>query len=474
MPLDVRIINGSTTYYLVNSSGSPTVGGGPTSAASTPYSLNAAAWTQTAAPRRTIYTGGPPFAVGSRPLLRGWGNVTETVEIGVAGADADNVALRIRQLRQLLNSALVSAPALLYWQPHGASNPVYFEIYSADVQETGDWQNPAAGFTSALCRVTWTRSAFGGRLSSGQTAISGSSFGSSGIGSSSFIPGMYGDLIYEGQPLNVSAAESSGTTGRRLFAATLGRSANSSTTGAGAKTTSSTSGLQIAQVSGGGAATFANVSEVLSGQALTVRIVVSLGVTASANNAEIRYEIRASSPGNPTLYQSPWLAARPSGATWATTVLYDLGGYNPAALADYNSTGANLDYRLYLRSTDGASTTVTYNASYWLLPWTWCIADIDYTGGGADSRLNSFTERSGFAALPLRRPIAGSVASGTINSGGLLRGSPPIYISGGVLWLAWGLSDTLGQGYLVTPGTGGTLTVTATQAPLYTTLRGAE
>lgn len=466
MPLDVRIISGGSTYYLVNSSGTPTAGGSATGASTTPYSLEAAEWTQTAAPRQVIYSGGPPFRVGSSPLYAGYGNVTEALGIGIMASSADNMASLIRTLRRILNTAVYSTPALLYWLPSGATSPVYFEIYSGDVQEVGDWNNPSAGFTQALIRVTITRSAVGGRLGSGENLFSGTavtnnsgatnlvSLGSSGAG----------DLVNEGQPMNVTFTPAGAST-NRVGALRLGvvnaRTRNTTNTG-----TATASTVAVVQ----DYAFTLNPSTVPPG--CDLRIIVcytSTRPSATLVRATVSIEAENASPAWTPIYQSPKVQCMGTAGQASAT---DLGGVDSGALARMvGATDIDLVVTIVWYITDGVSTTITRNSMDLIQAYTWCQAtwgpSTGYAIDGAPAVVYGYQEVSGMAAIPLPTPQAWITASGRHAVPGVIRGTAPRYVPGASLYIQW-LTGTAQNWYSANTGT-----LTATQAPVYLTLRGA-
>lgn len=456
MALDVRILLGSTTYYLVNSSGSPTPGGSPASISTTPYSIQAAQWTQTAAARQTIYAGGPPFGVGARPVYTGFDNVTETIEIGIAGSSSDNVISLIRFLRQILNTALFTTPAILYWLPNGATSPAYFEIYSADVQEVGDWQNPSAGFTTALCRVTWTRSAFGGRLTTPETVINAVSYRSAFSGSPLCYSAMSagsGDLVYDGQPLNVTVTSASGS-GSSLYIGSI----HSVVTDASTQTvtTSSPTGAYSA------ASDSISLGTTLqSNLGLKARLFMKLNGFYSGALPEFQASVSLSTAygaGAGTVYLSPWVG-RPA---FSDTV-WDMGSIPTSWLA--NSGMTTIAPWLRVRSTTGASTTVTIANWYVVLYYTMCRVGLE-----TESITRSFTEATNRVCLPLQRPVGWAPSTGTATTLAPIVGTPPRYVSGASLLVHNNISYANSS---ESNTTADSYTVTATHAPLYTTLRGA-
>lgn len=457
MALDVRILSGGSTFYLVNSSGTPTAGGAATGAGTTPYSVNAAEWTLSASPRQVIYSGGMPFRVGATPLYVGYENVVETINIGLRGSSADNTISLIRQLRQILNTALFSTPAVLYWQPHGASQPTHFEIYSADVQETGEWNNPAAGFVDVLCRVTWTRS-LGGRLSSGETLLNAVSFANTGAGANiqSLGSSGSGELAYDGQPLNITIAPvSTSNEFRRIYLATVASRNYAAVSSGGGSTTASTSWTTFYSGATWSVAATRNVG-------LRARAMARLTTTSA--NAEIRAEARLAG-ANTTLWTGR--AVGLSGITAPT--LLDLGGFSLDMVRPALGITTYPIFFLYsVRSTNGSAVNVQMNYEEQLLAYTFAAADNVNAGtGGASVGVNGFQAQSGRVCLPWADPniVEYSPAYGEPRDILTWAGTPPRYYPGAYLYLGW-LTSGLTHSNLATA------TVTATQAPLYHTLRG--
>lgn len=474
MALDVRIISNGTTYYLVNSSGSPVAGGATTAAATTAYSVNAAEWTQTAAKRQTIYSGGPPFGVGSRPVYAGFDNVVETIEIGISGSSSANAIHLIQTLRRILNTALYSTPAVLYWNPDGATNPAYFEIYSADVQEVGDWQNPAAGFTQVLCRVTWTRSAFGSYLNAQDTILNGVSFQSCFSGATNCIAPYLtgnGDLIYDGQPLNVSITNTTASDLSNLLFGSIYTiktqpgiisTTTSSTTGVVNTTADSPVNLNTEAVdfSSLKIRLFAETSAATTGSQM------QLLVCAISLNDETSYP----SFGSQVIYTSPWFTSSNA------VQLIDCGTI-PAVVSNRN---VSLYVRLKVRSPTGTSVTVTLNGIHAVFYWEMCrVAGASVLPSSAAVGSNFI---SGFrynppgigtispVTLPLKQPQILTSTSGTYISFAPPIGTVPKYHSGASFFAMSGVSSpaTGSVAYVTTS----TYRVTAFHAPLYHTLRG--
>jgi hypothetical protein len=144
MAINIWLISGGANYHLAGGSAlqTPYSGSGTpwTAQTTSPYelSLNDATgniWVPLAAPAQAIYGGGPPFRIGQSLVTKSWANVTETVGVQLRATTHNNAVFLLRQLRQILNTALYSVPCVLAVQPDGSTNIAYYEIYNADIQE---------------------------------------------------------------------------------------------------------------------------------------------------------------------------------------------------------------------------------------------------------------------------------------------------------------------------------------------------
>jgi hypothetical protein len=463
-----------TIYYLVNSSYTPTPGGDPTAAATTPYSINVKEWTQTAAQRQMIYAGGPPFQFGSQPLFVGLGNVTETVEIGIAASDTENAVDLIRLLRRILNSALYATPAVLCWWPDTSVQPTYFDIYSADVQETGEWQNPLTGFTQVLCRVTWTRSAVGAQLSGGPTIINAGSYQNRFSGtpdnqvaySMAFAPG---DTANDGQgePLNISVTTD--LMGANVYMASIYNVTSTSTTQS--VTTTSTTGQRVAAGAGN---TITLEPALKTIQSLKPRLFVQ---TTTAAGAIFRMHVLFASFGHPgvgnldgVLMSTPWMTAQQN------ATLCDCGTIPIRWL--HNTALTTVYVLLEVKSPSGGSVTVTLNNIYLVNYWQMCRLQQSgalFVGTGAASSggivLRQFITETDRPALPLPQPRAWTLRSGAQYWPLTIVGTPPrlIYSPASSLLIMSDVNWAGDQGATYT--TTRTWTATVERTPLYLTLQ---
>ncbi len=455
--LDVRIISGGQTYYLINSSGVPTAGGSATGAATTPYSLVAKDWMLQNANAQMIMGGGPPFRVGSSPLYRGYDDVQETVTIGIKAANSDNAVALIQQLSTVLNTALYSAPAVLFVQPPNNTNPVYFEIYAADVQPTtsGDWLNVLGGFVDVAVRVTWIRSPFGGRASLA-TLLNNTVLTNTGSGNANTasLGALDGDLINEGQPLNIRLAPSA-SNGIYLLSTVKSHLFGASVASAG--TTSSTS--FVPYTSG------TNTSTAVTRDNRGLKVRAILRFKSMTNPSKARIRVSLTNAGN-VLYYFPVRAL----GTDTTGQLLDCGGVDLSSIRNSVISGAasGIGISIDIASSDGTSITVQLDYSELLLYYDFATIITTTPNAAQPIYTGSAQNINGSAWLPQSLPLTYSVDA----SDGFLgltqsRGTIPRAFSGASLWMAMLVPTTLAH------NTAHTATILCKHAPLYRLLRGA-
>lgn len=455
MASTITISDYTTTYHLASSVGDPTPGGAATSASTTPYAIEHG-WTLQAAPGQALFAGATLLAVT-------YERVTERVPILVAGSSADNLAENLRNLRRMLNVGVTARPCVLSITPNGATGAVTFDVYRADVQEEriGDGESPTFRGTTVRAVVTWVRSAFGGRAASGETLLNAADLYNRGSGTPDNVEAYSaggGDLIYEGSPLNLQIDLQAPTWSAPgvVYLASIYSRLNS-TTGSGAKTTSSTSG---------GTATLADwdVSAALTRPALKGRVLVLAECTS---NAEFRVSIYGQVLLN-LIWQSAWFQTVADGPQ--RKGVYDLGWIDLSAIRPDPGAGSApaFNMRLDYRSTDGSSSTVTLDSTQFVLYYDWATIHPDDYNIWSGRRLicSQFPEQTGRPCLPWTSSVGLTLnAADDLVEPIAWRGTLPRYYSGASLLLTWsgaGLYDAAGRAV-----------VTATHAPLYRTLRGA-
>jgi hypothetical protein len=447
-----------------NGSGTPW-----TSQATSPFKLSlndktGGIYTPQAALPVEVWRGGPPFRIGSDLAQRGYSLVDEVLGVQAYGTTHDNVVALLRMLRRALSQGMSSAPGVFAFQPDGAGQPAYFEILSASLQESPSFiseegrsaaQLAAGAIAVARATISWRRSPFGGRLSSGETITSGETLLNNGTGSpdnmvSFFVPGT-GDRVREGGPLNVRIRPTTSTPALEVILATahLRDYINRSDS----LVTSSTVGTQLALSTNSLDSTAFNL-----GRGLRARLLLRL--TNATINLEVRLRVLDANAVT-TYYQSPWVRA-----TTITTrnVLLDMGSLVPSFLyMQGQASTANLSFAVDARSTDGGATGGTLDYAEWLIYHTFCIAS--RTQDSDTLVIETFYERSGRPAIP-RPTLAYSHDAGVHKQVEKVRGRPPVYIPGASLYVAWRWA---GQNTHVTTEDA---LLTLTHAPLFTTFRG--
>lgn len=449
--------------HLVNSTGTPVAGGVATAAATTPFAVKRG-WRPMPAELVAVYSGQLSYPDVS------YGPVQETMPIVVIGSDHENAVARLQQLQRAILPAN-GLPALLEIQPTASSTLMQAEITNAAVRPVTEdesgfecWE----GFSELHAEIVYTRSAFFGRpvVQDASILIGGNTFTNTGTGANpnigAYPAGLDGDLANEGQPTWLRL--SPGTSGAHtIFYVASVYSRAYSTTGAGAKTTVSTTGASSAL----------NAPTFTAAQAkLGLKARVLFRFTNNTSNVRVRVEMRANAAGT-LLYAGKWITPTAGVAT-----LYDMGRIplDFYRVAPGLTTGSAQLYIGY-KSSDGASATATLGYSEFLLYWDFCQLDsptpVNSGSGGSGYRLELYSYLSdvsgGRPMLPLDAPAA-AVFDNTLNGpidNITIRGRPPRAIEGGSLYLA-----------MMTAGNVHSTTATATvylyQAPLWRVLRGSD
>lgn len=470
MASNIYLISGGTNYYISGGGASQTVYAGSgtpwTAQSTTPYEIAmnstvGAPWTPTAAQRQEVYGGGPPFRDGQTPIYDSYGNVTETLTIQMRATTHDNAVALLRQLRQILNTALFSTPCILAVQPNGSTNTLHFDIYGADVQEDPRFINEESGISGLkLVRavVTWRRSPHGGLLSTGETLINAVSIRNTGTGSPDNVEAYStgaGELIYEGSPLNIkftpTTASSDPTTIH--LASVASRSYDGSLAGTSSTTSTTFEFLD---------STSTSIAALFTARGLKMRVIGRF--SAMSTNAEVRlYYGVGEYPAQYTRGVIP---------NSSVAQLVDFGVMTPANRYLPSVTAGDSCYlQVQVRSTNGAAVSVTIDAIDILFYYDFCtvktLSSAMDVGGSDYLYLDAAVIKSGYPVLPRQTPQAWVFTSTNVASHLCeLRGTPPRYFSGSSLYAAWNSA-------LVAHATTQAATVSAFHAPLWKTLRGA-
>lgn len=481
MAQETYLISDGVTYYLSGLNAPPYNGSGtPWTAQSTsPYELamndKGGRYTPQIAQAIAQYGGGPPFRMGQSLAYKGYANVIEPVGIQMRGTNSDNCIALKQQLARILNTSQVSLPCILAIKPDGSSNVAYYEIYHADVQESTDFLNDEAGNGLLRATATWNRSPFAGQLSAGETALASAAINNTGTGSpdnvEALTTNLSGDLVNEGQPLNVIFTPTTASRVVQLVYLATIHSRTYTATGAATQTTSSTATIN-------GTAIPFDASAAITRTALKPRAMVQFTTLSAA--AEVR--LRVAYKNGVDFFIGQW--RRPQDGNAATSnVVADLGSW-PLPAGRRAAALAALNYDLYidLRSTDGTSVTGTFSFTELLLCYTFCmiktlfasLATQDGLPNSAYLLIDCFQEQTGYPCLPHPNPMAWRVESSGVQFRipYVIIGTPPRYYNGASLYACWtAAADAF---TLPTRATANAATLAARQAPLWRSFRGND
>jgi len=466
MASNILLISGGTNYYISGGSASQTVYAGSgtpwTAQTTTPYEIGmnqtvGATWTPLAAVRQEVYGGGPPFRDGQTILYDSYGNVTESVTIQCRATTHDNAMTLLRQLRQILNTALYSTPCTLAVQPNNATNTVYYDIYGADVQEDARFINEEAGVGSlSLVRavVTWRRSPMGG-ASSLATLINAATFTNVGTGANNntqTLGTLTGDLVYEGQPLNIRFNNPSSIVAPDyIYLATVESRVYSSV--AQAVTTSSTTGQVYSS-----SPSAVTLTSMLTGAALKMRVIGRLSSLTNPSRGEMRVTVVT------TDIASAWVPVYNS----TSAQIIDFGTIDITGLKTPLASTLTAAVSAYLRSNDGNSTSATLDYLETIIYYDMArIESAGLTAARHTQVIGANQAVSGGPWLPAAPPKTQQVITASFipTDTYFTRGTFPRAYSGASLYVNW-----TGAGYIHDKTD--TSAITVTHAPLYRTLRG--
>jgi hypothetical protein len=459
----VYLISGGVNYYLSGTSKSKYTGSGtPWTAENTsPYSLsnnpNSPIWVAQPADPQNVLSGVSPFSFGSRLLYRSYDLKQEQVGIQMYANSFDNAVALLRQLRQILNTAIYSSPCVLAIV--GKTNTVYYEIVSASVPEQPDYLQEGSS-TNVMFRatITWLRSPFGALLSAGETLINAQTFTTAG--STVTLPSNVvtlgsgkGDLIYEGQPLNIKVTPSTSSSNiGQIWAASI------------YSQTKATSNSNLTTTAPYVGATFTPTG-VQTNNALKLRVIAR--VTSGSGSTTYGLIMRGAQSSNyGPLYQISGVSP-----TTASTGLVDFGPIPVDVVRNISPLTGSLSFDFYVNATTGTPNLIS---AEWILYYDFCkllppATDSVTQASGDYAYLNTFREITNLVALPNLTPTMSHMTSGNVlQTPWQVVGTPPRFWSGASLWLQF--TDSTGNN--TTTGTRAA-TVTATHGPLYGTLRGA-
>lgn len=454
MASDYRLISPSTGHvlYLVNSSGTPTAGGSPFAAATTPFGI-VSDWAPTAAPPVAQYAGGPPLTNGGSLAYLSNDNVEEALTLTYQGGSGDDARRAVQLVRQQITT-LFAGPCLLYARPSGASEPTYFELLTADVQEIG-WPDtktsPGEGATSLHLTLSIVRRPYGGAAAL-DSLLSASSFTNNA--SATALTPIRGDLAYEGQPLNIMIAKPTSQAAAQVYLATV-YSVTQKTVSSTLTAQTSTTGVTFT------ASSSIDLSALRTRAGLKLRCTARLATLTNPSKAQVRAVVQTTA-GN-TLWTGPWVTL----STNTTAQLVDCLGSGLDSLRVPISNTSSVLVQIGLRSIDGTAITATLDYVEAILYYDWCVVEAA-SGLGSSQRyqLLGAQNLSGGGWLPLTPPAAlVTDGSDTPVKAAVIKGQLVRAFSGCSLYVAWKESD---GGHTKTD----TAAVSVSHCALYRSLRG--
>ncbi len=453
------------TIYLNNTDGRvDTDGGDPTVGALTPFSVRPG-WTPQAAELDMVMSGGSPFAGAARLAYSSYAlEVDESIPIGVTGTSHNNAQRLLGLLRAQLRRGSRRGPIVWRMRPIGALYDAYAEIYGGTVDDDpGDGGITTAhtgGYEVLDATVKLKRSAFWGSKDLETAIAAATSVANRTSGTPNNVTAYgtlsLGELLDEGQPLNLTVAKPVSMAAALLYLATI-------ESRSGQTITSTKTGLTSTTGSAFTAGSAIDVSALRTKPGLFLYGFARL--TTITNPTKIKVQLTFQSPAGATLWVGPWV---PIGSN-TTAQLVDLTGTGLEAARLPGSGATQAVPVVNIKSTDGTSVTATLDTLDILLAYT--VGSIDGGAGLSSGQSYQFYSAQNYAGggwLPLPAPAAAVVDSSTGANirRCVARGEMPVALSGASLWLAW--VDT-GGAHTATD----TTTISAQSVPLYHTLRGS-
>jgi len=466
MASNTRIIASGTTYYLAgggaaqtpyNGSGSPW-----TAQTTTPFELalndeTGSIWTPAPAPTMPILGGGPPFRLGKSLIGKAYDTVQESVGIQLRATSPDNATALLRLLRQILNTTLYDTPAILAVQPDGFTNTTYCEILYADVPESPAYiVENVSGAAIFRATITWVRTiGSAGALTTLVNAVSIRNRGTSSPDDVESLGSPVGDLVYEGQPLNIKLTPTAGAISSTLYLATI--ASRVTTTISAAVTTSGTGGSVFGGTPNATITALRNVP---------YRVRVLARLTTFTNPSHIRVFCRPQSADGSVAFRTSPVVALPSAT--ASTALVDLGWFDITPLRSIETSGlADLEVDIFLASDGATSVTATLDYFEVLLYYTFAKLTIGAvtTTSVIVEQANNYNPNGIYVPNAVPRVYSIINSSGNVEDIGSYRGTLPRAYSGASLYAAW-LDSTN-----TTHPTTNTADLTVKHLPLAHTLR---
>lgn len=393
---------------------------------------------------------------GSMPVAQSYENVEEPFDLLIMGATSDETVLNKRTLELALTTAMYSQPAILKIRARDQTQTGYAEIYSVRMQEGPEFIGRETGAKIMRLTGSWVRSPFfsAGALTTPLSGITVTNTGTGGNNNTRSLGSLTGDLLQEGQPLNISLSGGSGGF-RFMYLASVYQRVYS-TSPAGSDSTTSTSGIAAWTDS---TATITDPARTRNG----LRLRVLVRATTLSQAAEVRMSLLGST--SQQLWVGPWVPApNPVGSgPWQLDVTPQ--GVPMDVIRKVAVTNGDLTVGLALRSADGTNVTLVTHSVQYLLYYTFCrVAALTDVATGDTLYIEQASDLNGGIWLP-NQGSAYAIASGVITDVADVRGELPRAYTGASLWMMW-LTSSFAHVNTATS------TVTATHLPLFRTMRG--
>lgn len=451
------------TIYLNNTAGAVTPGGDPTVGSLTPFAIKSG-WTPQAVALDIVFAGSGLLSAAARLASSSYAlTIDETIPIGIVGTSHNNAQRLLGLLRAQLRRASLRGPIVWRIRPEAALYDAYTEVYGGIVFDdpgSGGIDTAHTGGYHIEATIKVVRAAFWASDTLETAIATATSVANRPSGTPNNVAAYatlsQGELLDEGQPLNLMVAKPASQAAALLYMATIeSRSAHSiANTKSGVTSTTGTAFTAGSTI---------DVSALRTKPGLCVYGFARL--TTLTNPGKIKLQLTFQSPAGATLWAGPWV---PIG-TNTTAQLIDLTGTGLESARLPGSGATQAVPVVNIKSTDGTAVTATLDTLDILLAYT--LGSIDGGAGlsaGQSYQLYSAQNNEGGGWLPLPAPIASVVdsATGAHIRRCVARGEMPVALTGARLWLGWvdsGSAHTASD----------TTTISAQQVPLWHTLRGA-
>lgn len=466
MASDIRFIISGTNYrFAYGATTAPTAytgSGTPwTVQSTTPFKLRMEGiWAPKAAEPDRSYAPAPAGGGALAVNAVSYALIEETIPIAIQGTTPAARATALRALRRALAIGLNRRAVILAFEVNDVSSgmsPVYFEVLHADVQTdartlTGEFQQTATadGRRSLWATITLTRRPLGGILQgtdTPETVANAAALSNVQGGNTVLITPSRGDLINDGQPLNLTITPAAGVTALRYYLATIAGNEVDTTGWGSTALSSSFASLGVATFSG------SNLATLLTQYPVTARLFVRLSAISSSAGLRCLLSLAGGST-----YHTVDLSGN---VGTVNGTLFDCGDI-PIPIAPGPGIAGNPDLRVDVRAAGSGNATVGYVEI--ILYYDYCVIPGASTSSTVSLELASYPVNDGRVMLPFEQPQAFTTTGGTqVRQPLQILGSAPRARNGASLWL-YGTRDDTWPG---THNTSDSYTVNAYSAPLY-------